>query len=518
MARRKKKLDAEKLPETKVATVSAGNEEPEQNVWDEKSKERVREDCRERGYVSTHTICSAVGYLIGVRRRNFMDDDELVWMQRSVYERLDKNPACRAVRNLCLIRAAIMRSFGEACSAVKGMSYSAFLSKYTNQTDVMSRLYWDGCSLPSPSPTVDMNEYLMHINRKLGENLERLRRLPEFEGIKFDYIKKALLYPGGLKKDQIESIQFSKKDVRKTYPFECYLNLEMPRKGNILDGDDGFVELLYQQNRDTVPDIGRFRRSYGDAGLEKLTRFMGPEGNYQYRVYIDGAGIHTKELRPLLSCIHEINPEQLGECVLFCPHEEGERWEEWLRKESELVTRCEPRQEYASQEWASQVAADIGTRDMEVPEGMSVAYVLVTPSGELLEDLKMAGILKRSVFVIFDRQPSDLLLRQLNSRRDYCVLTELIGEQPAEETSSVQDEERAMALAALKGGFPLDIKRNLQEIVQRKLAPLPVVYSPEKQEQYFQLLQQAIRVKVDGKGQLWLTLDEEVLDKTDVKE
>ncbi len=181
------------------------------------------------------------------------------------------------MRNLCQIRAAIMRRFPEACSAVQNAEYQDFLKKYVEQSGVLNKLYQDGCSLPSPKQ--DLNEYLLVINQQIDETFERLRSLPQLQGITFSYLKKAILYPSGIKKDQIVSLPY--RDAPKDYPFGCYLSLEMPGY-NILRGDDDFVEFLFAQNRDTqnrdtMPDLRAYRRSYGAPGLEKLTRFLRPE-------------------------------------------------------------------------------------------------------------------------------------------------------------------------------------------------------------------------------------------------
>lgn len=495
-------------PEQRTAP-AAEPEDEERPVWDESSRELAREGFRRQGYVPTHTLCSAVGYLIGVKRRNFMADDDIVQLWQSVYDALDRDKDCRSVRNLCQIRAAIMRRFPEACSAVQNAEYQDFLKKYVEQSGVLNKLYQDGCSLPSPKQ--DLNEYLLVINQQIDETFERLRSLPQLQGITFSYLKKAILYPSGIKKDQIVSLPY--RDAPKDYPFGCYLSLEMPGY-NILRGDDDFVEFLFAQNRDTqnrdtMPDLRAYRRSYGAPGLEKLTRFLRPDGNYQYLLYIDGAGIHTRELRFLLPLIRSLNENQLGKCILYCPHDQAELWSTWLQEERENLTLVEPKEEYASQSWAVRIAMDLGMRSMKAAS--NAAYVLITPSDEMVDLLKKSDSLyKKSFFVVLAQQPSDLLLRQLNSREDYCILEELIGKLP-EEKPAERTQDQTIARAALQRIFPLDLKQNLQEIIKKQLAPLPAAYSPEEQKEYEQLLRKRLQLDIREDGRMRLILDPSVL-------
>lgn len=283
---------------------------------------------------------------------------------------------------------------------------------------------------------------------------------------------------------------------------------------NILRGDDDFVEFLFAQNRDTqnrdtMPDLRAYRRSYGAPGLEKLTRFLRPDGNYQYLLYIDGAGIHTRELRFLLPLIRSLNENQLGKCILYCPHDQAELWSTWLQEERENLTLVEPKEEYASQSWAVRIAMDLGMRSMKAAS--NAAYVLITPSDEMVDLLKKSDSLyKKSFFVVLAQQPSDLLLRQLNSREDYCILEELIGKLP-EEKPAERTQDQTIARAALQRIFPLDLKQNLQEIIKKQLAPLPAAYSPEEQKEYEQLLRKRLQLDIREDGRMRLILDPSVL-------
>lgn len=481
-------------------TAPANDPEEEKNDRDPAVLEQARAACRRQGYVPTHDLCSTMGYLIGVRQRNFMPDDDVALLHQSIYNTLDRSSACRTVRDLCQIRMAIMRNFDEACNAVKGVEYHQFLQKYVERPNVLTRLHQDGCALPAPG--ADLNDHLLTINRKIGEAFEQLRRLPAFQGIAFDLLKKAMLYPGSLKKEEVKNLPY--RFDRAAYPFGCYLNLNMPGGYNIFQGDDGFVELLYTQNHEPVPDLRCYRRSYGTPGPEKLAHFLRPEGNYQYPVFIDGAGIHTRELRFLLPLLRQLNENQLGQCILYCPHDKASLWSTWLREEQANLTLVEPREEYASQSWAQRLTADLGVRG--IMAAANAAYVFITPSEEMIVGLKANGVLdKKNFFVVLAQQPSDLLLRQLSSPENFCVLEDLLGQLPAEEPQE-HAQRQDMALEALRQVFPLDLPYNLQELIAKQLAPLPEPCSPQEQTTFEELLRQSLRLDIQKNGQMRLVL------------
>ena len=120
--------------------------------------------------------------------------------------------------------------------------------------------------------------------------------------------------------------------------------------------------------------------------------------------------------------------------------------------------------------------------------------------------LKANGVLdKRNFFVVLAQQPSDLLLRQLSSPENFCVLEDLLGQLPAEEPQE-HAQRQDMALEALRQVFPLDLPYNLQELIAKQLAPLPEPCSPQEQAAFEELLRQSLRLDIQKNGQMRLVL------------
>lgn len=487
----------------------ADAEQGRKNKRTEEQKKNQREMYEEQGYIPTHTLCSAVGYLIGVKEGNFLPDDELVWMKQSVFEELSRNRICRVVRKLCMVRMTVKLSFSKACQAVKESNFKGFLREFIESPDVFQDLYRDGCELPPPGK--DMNDFLLTVDRRIGENFEQLRRLPQLEGVEFRYLKKVIQFPGGIKKEALRDLPYD-AESRRSYPYGCYINLDLSQtSGNILDRDDNFVEMVYKQNGGTVPDISRYRLSYGASGLDKLKRFMRTDGNYQYLLYIDGAGIRVPALRQVLEVIRSINSDQLGSCVLYCPHAKAPEWKQRLGEECGQLELCEPQEQFASQSWADRVAVDIGIRRSRSPENANTAFVFIAPSDELIDQLCVNGILERKpFFTILLQQPTDLLLRRLNSKTDYGLLEDITGALP-DETELQRKNKEAVAWKELKHVFPYDLKCDLKKIIAEKLLPLPEEYPPEEQRAYLEKLRSAVRLDISEEGQLRVVLDPDAL-------
>lgn len=487
----------------------ADAEQGRKNKWTEEQKKNQREMYEQQGYIPTHTLCSAVGYLIGVKESNFLPDDELVWMKQSVFDELSQDRICRVVRKLCMIRMTVKLSFSRACQAVQESNFKGFLREFMESADVFQELYKDGCELPPPGR--DMNDFLLAVDRRIGENFEKLCHLPQFAGVEFRYLKKVMQFPGGIKKDALRNLPYD-AESRGSYPFGCYINLDLAQTvGNILKQDDDFVEMLYKQNGGAVPDISHYRLSYGASGQDKLKKFMRPDGNYQYLLYIDGAGIRVPALRQVLAVIRSINSDQLGSCVLYCPHEKASEWKQRLGEECDRLELCEPQEQFASQSWTDRVAADIGIRRSRSSENANTAFVFIAPSDELIDQLCISGILERKpFFTILLQQPTDLLLRRLNSKTDYGLLEDIVRELP-DETALQRKNKEDMAWKELKHVFPLDLKCDLQKIIAEKLLPLPEDYPLEEQRAYLEALRKAIRLEITEEGQLWAVFDPDAM-------
>ena len=129
----------------------------------------------------------------------------------------------------------------------------------------------------------------------------------------------------------------------------------------------------------------------------------------------------------------------------------------------------------------------------------------------MIDQLCISGILERKpFFTILLQQPTDLLLRRLNSKTDYGLLEDIVGELP-DETALQRKNKEDMAWKELKRVFPLDLKCDLQKIIAEKLLPLPEDYPLEEQRAYLEALRKAIRLEITEEGQLWAVFDPDAM-------
>ena len=218
-------------------------------------------------------LVSLMAYLIGIDKSYFGSGDAP--FLKKTYEKLEQGKDARIVRNLCRIRAAMERN------------YSAIVSEFNNNcanigtvpklipTDAYEALSKDGVEIYMGRP--DINEYLIAINRKLSNCIDRVSSLfPEW--VLWKYIKPIFIMPNGTKKGGIKKAGELYNSDWNRYPYRCWINWEAisdgaEGKGNILYNDEKFIELVYEHNRDRFENLSLVR-NVGENTKRNLTELL----------------------------------------------------------------------------------------------------------------------------------------------------------------------------------------------------------------------------------------------------
>ena len=146
------------------------------------------------GYEPTHTVCSIIGYLIGVKEKFFLENEHS-YLQKSVYQILDRNLNMRLIRLLCMLRMQVMQRYTsfEHAFFQKRRVYELIQDRVINKIHQIDEAY----DIPMNNIS-HASDYLWKINEKLKsavdkgtEDLQKL--LPECVDAK--YIKPLLLFP-----------------------------------------------------------------------------------------------------------------------------------------------------------------------------------------------------------------------------------------------------------------------------------------------------------------------------------
>ncbi len=265
-----------------------------------------------------YEIVSAVAYLAGVMKRVF--DSEGTPPKLEVYEMMNQDKNARTVRNLSIIRTAIMRNFG----TIKYFRNTNFTSVKVALTqlncdttfivDAMMKLEDDGVKWEVPNGFVW--EYEANISRMITERIDDCRKyFPE--EVNWSYIKGLFLLEE-IRSDDQETVKAIRdyRQNRKAYPYQVFLNWEPVNEGNILYHDSKFLELLYAQHGDVYDPS----TAYKNRNI--LTKFLLGHSDADVvstnaEVLVDCENVDPYKLISTLRHIPDEARNKIGKMILF---------------------------------------------------------------------------------------------------------------------------------------------------------------------------------------------------------
>ncbi len=216
-------------------------------------------------------IISAMAYLTGVRRAIF--ENFVQSPQMEIYEQLNENRAARIVRNLCILRTALLRNTKRLGKQAKIESRSVFTIPEIPQQVVM-QLATDGVDLygknagevnkakkvkankkrPS-NPAIDA---IIVLNRHIGDRLNNIRSVFPL-WLNWDYIKDIFIMPEGLTPEGVmKEEDIFQKNVS-FYPYQVYINWSPSDSGNVFFHDRKFAATMYSWHNDQFTEISKVK-------------------------------------------------------------------------------------------------------------------------------------------------------------------------------------------------------------------------------------------------------------------
>lgn len=454
------------------------------------------------GYEPTHMVCSIIGYLIGVKEKFFLENEHS-YLQKSVYQILDRNLNMRLIRLLCMLRMQVMQRYTsfEHAFFQKRRVYELIQDRVINKIHQIDEAY----DIPVNNIS-HASDYLWKINEKLKsavdkrtEDLQKL--LPECVDAK--YIKPLLLFPSTMVKKNIYSEiikdgYWNKND----YPWQVYMNIRTDFfTGNPLAGDDDLVKYAYQAANCEFHDVWRLRTPYPPVNtLQNLHDFLIPDGRYTYRFLIDGTTVAVDEVLAILRTLTEDELERLSQETadgkapvhLFCCHDIFQNWRYYLGDYEKYIYSIEVASEASSGERMEDIGVNFYVDLFGMPA--SSAFVLVTRSAEVFEQCIRQPV---ALCVLTDRYADpEILDKVAHDKLKYGF----IGDFAKPELPNRID----FAKKELNRKFPLCLSQNLQKMLNDCLLRIPITYSDEEKQELLQELTAQIRLDVSRDGSLRL--------------
>ncbi len=199
---------------------------------------------------SKHEVVSTMAFLIGIAEDKLTDSPQL---QLFPMLKLDKN--ARIVRNLCMIRTAILRNFKNINNLMR-LEYRSILnmSEYI-PSSAMRQLTEDGVNFIKKS-SVKLSDHINEINRLLTDRINNCQGLfPTW--VNWNYVRDLFIMPNGLTERGSKEASDVYYANRSYYPYGMYINWSPYDAGNILYDDRTFMRVLYEQHNDYFADFNQ---------------------------------------------------------------------------------------------------------------------------------------------------------------------------------------------------------------------------------------------------------------------
>lgn len=229
---------------------------------------------REEFVTMTHSVCSVVGFLLGVPKEHFSNPADEA-MDLEVYDRLFLDQDALTFRYLCMLRTAFQQNYGKIVQQFT--TYYKNISTIPDlvPSEALEGLQRVGITFFHSKPQID--DYIVEVNEQILRRIDTIKRLfPEW--LKWDYVRPLFLMPNGLKKDKLKAVGEFYNSDRNRYPYQCWLNWDAvstgrDNKGNILYCDEKLVNLLYERNEDYFENKS-FVRDIGNAARRSMEEFF----------------------------------------------------------------------------------------------------------------------------------------------------------------------------------------------------------------------------------------------------
>ena len=187
----------------------------------------------EKSTTDTYTLISTIAFLIGVPQHTFENEHEPPQLETYNKLKYDKN-AC-IIRNLCMLRTAIIRNFKK----INQEMYHNYrlLSSLDEYIPMSCLTELSACGIHILKKNTRLAQYIVDINKNISDRINNCKNLFPL-WLDWNYVRDIFIMPNGLKEDGTKAASDLYYAERNNYPYQVYLNwVFFPGDGNILFND-----------------------------------------------------------------------------------------------------------------------------------------------------------------------------------------------------------------------------------------------------------------------------------------
>ena len=489
------------LQETQpAANAAAPNEE---RLSAEESIQRQLAAYARQGYEPTHKICSVLGYMIGIEESRFLSIAHSV-LERSIYDRADRNDSMRLVRLLCTLRDRVMRqSF-----VLKDKIYNKQTIQDEQLNRIRQRLHAQfGIDLSITQKTKTLGDYLIRINQEIRRALDAVQDkvLPSFlpDCVEASKIAGLVAFPGNVK-GQKEAWELCERyrAAQNGYPWRYYINIDPGAFiGNPLSGDDQIVAYTHGSS---FQHLWQLRTPYpAQDAYQTLHGYLDNTGNYTFCFLIDGVSVTVNEVLAILKALTQDELDMLASqnlehkpILLYCCNDVFQNWRFYLGDFAQYIHPIEVSSTVRDPDRVEDIGVNCAISTFWLPQ--STAILLVTRDKRVFKSCwEQAKAERRGRCLITGRMAEDDILDAVvKERLPYIFLEDFA---PQELRGHIQTAEDV-----LQRQFPMKLKLNLHDILEEALLQIPINYSEAEKQKLYCQMKEGVQMQIGEDGSIRL--------------
>lgn len=235
--------------------------------WAEQNNMNTREF-----YGEKTEIVSLMAYLTGVRREIFENSAEPPLME--TYEKLETNRAARIVRNLCIIRTAVLMNAQRLAKTAHNENRNTLTIAELIPQQAVMQLSIDGVDLYGKNAggaqkkkkigsvttysSTSPDQLVITLNKHIADRVNNIKPLFPI-WLNWEYIKDIFIMPGGVTREGVLEEQGTFQKNVDRYPYQVYINWSPSNIGNLFFHDRKFVQTVYSWHSDRFTDMSKVK-------------------------------------------------------------------------------------------------------------------------------------------------------------------------------------------------------------------------------------------------------------------
>ena len=436
-----------------------------------------------------HTVASKTAYFLGIGEERFSENEVF---DREVFDELRKSKHARIIRNLCILRTAILRNSAQIHNAIiYDMKNLSSLPEYIPQKS-LTELAEDGIDIQKAN--YKLNNYTIDIN---GHIKNRINNCKQFypEWVNWDYVKEIFIMPDGTKESGVIAESRRYNANKNTFPFRMYINWAYDDCGNILYHDGRFMQALYEMHEDRFEDMSKVRDAseatktsiydYLDKS-RKASIIVDCENSDVYKLY---AVLKNLDQKALLSKITSI--------ILFDDFHTTRAWE--LLKEFvtipviyKQIDRVKENKSLVDQTLMITATKMVYTEEVD-------SFILAASDSDYWALMKELPDTRFLVMAEYEKCGPDIKMAMEQKGIHYCYMDDFC-------TDNIADIKNRIFMKELRKDIETSVRIDLNEIISEAIERTRMALTPDEKEAFIKKIQKNLHIIVDN-GTIILSID-----------